>query len=46
MKKAVAKVKDDVAHLNLEVALLINGIDKDILKRTGTAPGMEMEKFI
>ncbi|TMW54904.1 hypothetical protein DOY81_000137 [Sarcophaga bullata] len=46
MKKAVAKVKDDVAHLNLEVALLINGIDRDILKRTGTAPGMETEKFI
>ncbi|XP_023308679.2 intraflagellar transport protein 57 homolog [Lucilia cuprina] len=44
IKKAVSKIKDDVAHLNLEVALLINGIDRDILKRTG--PGMEMEKFI
>ncbi|KAM7352169.1 intraflagellar transport 57 [Cochliomyia hominivorax] len=44
IKKAIAKIKDDVAHLNLEVALLINGIDRDILKRTG--PGMEMEKFI
>ncbi|XP_065358015.1 intraflagellar transport protein 57 homolog [Calliphora vicina] len=44
IKKAVSKIKDDVAHLNLEVALLINGIDRDILKRTG--PGIEMEKFI
>lgn len=37
-------MKDDVAHLNLEVALLINGIDRDILKRTG--PLMDVDKFI
>ncbi|GBP95496.1 Intraflagellar transport protein 57 homolog [Eumeta japonica] len=44
IKKAVTKIKDDVAHLNLEVALLINGIDRDILKRTQS--GMDSEKFI
>ncbi|XP_005181601.1 intraflagellar transport protein 57 homolog [Musca domestica] len=43
IKKAVAKLKDDVAHLNLEVALLVNGIDRDILKHTG--PSVEIEKF-
>lgn len=43
IKKAVAKLKDDVAHLNLEVSLLINGIDRDILKHTGSS--VEIEKF-
>ncbi|XP_075153587.1 intraflagellar transport 57 [Haematobia irritans] len=43
IKKAVAKLKDDVAHLNLEVSLLVNGIDREILKRTG--PSVEIEKF-
>uniref|UniRef100_A0A1A9WN27 Uncharacterized protein n=1 Tax=Glossina brevipalpis TaxID=37001 RepID=A0A1A9WN27_9MUSC len=33
IKKAVTKLKDDVAHLNLEVALLINGIDREIIRK-------------
>uniref|UniRef100_A0A1B0G188 Uncharacterized protein n=1 Tax=Glossina morsitans morsitans TaxID=37546 RepID=A0A1B0G188_GLOMM len=33
IKKAVAKLKDDVAHLNLEVALLVSGIDREIVRK-------------
>lgn len=35
IKKAINKLKEDTAHLNLEVALLVHGIDQDIMRQAG-----------
>lgn len=35
IKKAINKLKEDTAQLNLEVALLVHGIDQDILRQAG-----------
>ncbi|XP_036225234.2 intraflagellar transport protein 57 homolog [Bactrocera oleae] len=36
IKKAINKLKEDTAHLNLEVALLVHGIDQDIMRQAGS----------
>ncbi|XP_054743498.1 intraflagellar transport protein 57 homolog [Anastrepha obliqua] len=36
IKKAISKLKEDTAQLNLEVALLVHGIDQDILRQAGS----------
>ncbi|XP_036329695.1 intraflagellar transport protein 57 homolog [Rhagoletis pomonella] len=35
IKKAISKLKEETAQLNLEVALLVHGIDQDILRQAG-----------
>ncbi|XP_030383865.1 intraflagellar transport protein 57 homolog [Scaptodrosophila lebanonensis] len=37
IKKAIAKLKDDIAQLNLEVALLVHAYDQDVLRQTQSA---------
>ncbi|XP_018804932.1 PREDICTED: intraflagellar transport protein 57 homolog [Bactrocera latifrons] len=36
IKKAINKLKEDTAHLHLEVALLVHGIDQDIMRQAGS----------
>lgn len=36
IKKAINKLKEETAQLNLEVALLVHGIDHDILRQAGS----------
>ncbi|XP_067626088.1 intraflagellar transport protein 57 homolog [Eurosta solidaginis] len=38
IKKAIAKLKEDISHLHLEVALLVHGIDQDYLRQAGLLP--------
>ncbi|XP_037941348.1 intraflagellar transport protein 57 homolog [Teleopsis dalmanni] len=42
IKKAIAKLKDEIAHLSLEVALLVNGIDQDIMRQAGRIGDIEV----